>query len=238
MRIANWLFYNGVAIYERRYEFDTATDTHASIARTSTIRTPGSVTSTLRWMPMASRRSTFPTTTKGCTGSGRSMRHAAPQWSKRRRSACAVDRPCRIWPSGWASGVELDPNPDRELPDQGAADADADLIGLMRTFIAHAKSNCLTLDDMAPRQMQSLRISSGTTGAPGDRRRFSRPGTHWLTSAALISNMSTWPWLLEQGHYESPYELVMADEFQTLARPCAFCRALVSQPAPSVCGGR
>ncbi|MEW2884989.1 hypothetical protein, partial [Klebsiella pneumoniae] len=27
--IADWLFYNGVAYdYERRYEFDTATDTH------------------------------------------------------------------------------------------------------------------------------------------------------------------------------------------------------------------
>ncbi len=42
-----------------------------------------------------------------------------------------------------------------------------------------------------------------------------------------------------QGHYESPYELVMADEFQDASRARArLCRALVSQPAPSVCGGR
>ncbi len=43
---------------------------------------------------------------------------------------------------------------------------DADLIGLMRTFIAHAKSNCLTLDDMAARLRRCLRISSrNATGA-------------------------------------------------------------------------
>jgi DNA helicase-4 len=37
--------------------------------------------------------------------------------------------------------------------------------------------------------------------------------------------------LLEQGHYESPYELVMADEFQDAPRaPAPLCRALVSQP--------
>ena len=37
--------------------------------------------------------------------------------------------------------------------------------------------------------------------------------------------------LLEQGHYESPYDLVMADEFQDASRARArLCRALVSQP--------
>ncbi len=37
--------------------------------------------------------------------------------------------------------------------------------------------------------------------------------------------------LLEQGRYESPYELVMADEFQDASRARArLCRALVSRP--------
>jgi len=37
--------------------------------------------------------------------------------------------------------------------------------------------------------------------------------------------------LLEQGHYESPYELVMADEFQDASRARArLCRALVNRP--------
>ena len=48
---------------------------------------------------------------------------------------------------------------------------DADLIGLMRTFIAHAKSNCLTLDDMAARLRQMPEDQfRNATGASGDRR--------------------------------------------------------------------
>jgi hypothetical protein len=96
-----------------------------------------------------------------------------------------------------ASGVELDPNPDRELPDQGAKPMpDADLIGLMRTFIAHAKSNCLTLDDMAARlrQMPEDQFKERTGASWKSPALFSRPGTtHWLTSAASISKTcSTW----------------------------------------------
>ncbi len=136
-----------------------------------------------------------------------------------------------------ASDVELDPNPDRELPDQGAKPMpDADLIGLMRTFIAHAKSNCLTLDDMAARLRQM----------PEDQfkeryRRFLEIAgpvfQAWDNALADersidfedMLNMAAG--LLEQGHYESPYELVMADEFQDASRARArLCRALVSQP--------
>lgn len=91
---------------------------------------------------------------------------------------------------------------------------DADLIGLMRTFIAHAKSNCLTLDDMAARLRQM----------PEDQfkeryRRFLEIAgpvfQAWDNALADersidfedMLNMAAG--LLEQGHYESPYELVM-----------------------------
>jgi hypothetical protein len=73
---------------------------------------------------------------------------------------------------------------------------DADLIGLMRTFIAHAKSNCLTLDDMAERlrQMPEDQFKERTGASWKSPALFSRPGTtHWLTSTASISKTcSTW----------------------------------------------
>ncbi len=135
------------------------------------------------------------------------------------------------------SGVELDPNPDRELPEQGAKPMpDADLIGLMRTFIAHAKSNCLTLDDMAERLRQMpedqfkerhrrfLEIASPVFQA-WDNALADEHGIDFEDMLNMAAD------LLEQGRYESPYELVMADEFQDASRARArLCRALVSKP--------
>lgn len=155
--IANWLFYNGVAYdYERRYEFDTATDTHRQyrpdfyypdarlyhehFALDADGQPPphfADYSEGMHWKPqqhMARGTALVETTSFGLR-SGQALQHLAERLG--------------------ASGVELDPNPDRELPDQGAKPMpDADLIGLMRTFIAHAKSNCLTLDDMAARLRQ------------------------------------------------------------------------------------
>ncbi len=113
---------------------------------------------------------------------------------------------------------------------------DADLIGLMRTFIAHAKSNCLTLDDMAARLRQMpedqfkeryrrfLEIAGPVFQAWDDALADER-------SIDFEDMLNMAAGLLEQGHYESPYELVMADEFQDASRARArLCRALVSQP--------
>jgi DNA helicase-4 len=100
---------------------------------------------------------------------------------------------------------------------------DADLIGLMRTFIAHAKSNCLTLDDMAERLRQMpedqfkerhrrfLEIASPVFQAWDN----ALADEHGIDFEDML-NMAAG--LLEQGHYESPYELVMADEFQDASR--------------------
>lgn len=237
--IADWLFYNGVAYhYERRYEFDTATDTHRQyrpdfyypdarlyhehFALDADGQPPKhfpSYSEGMHWKRQqhASRGTALVETTSFGLRSGHALQDLAERLG--------------------AGDVELDPNPDRELPDQGAKPMpDADLIGLMRTFIAHAKSNCLTLDDMAARLRQM----------PEDQfkeryRRFLEIAgpvfQAWDNALADersidfedMLNMAAG--LLEQGRYESPYELVMADEFQDASRARArLCRALVSQP--------
>ncbi len=237
--IADWLFYNGVGYdYERRYEFDTATDTHRQyrpdfyypdaqlyhehFALDADGQPPkhfANYSEGMRWKRQqhAARGTALVETTSFGLRSGQALQHLAERLG--------------------ASGVELDPHPDRELPDQGAKPMpDADLIGLMRTFIAHAKSNCLTLDDMAARLRQM----------PEDQfkeryRRFLEIAgpvfQAWDNALADersidfedMLNMAAG--LLEQGHYESPYDLVMADEFQDASRARArLCRALVSQP--------
>lgn len=237
--IADWLFYNGVAYdYERRYEFDTATDTHRQyrpdfyypdaqlyhehFALGADGQPPkhfANYAEGMRWKRQqhAARGTALVETTSFGLRSGHALLELAEKFGE--------------------SDIELDPNPDRELPDQGAKPMpDADLIGLMRTFISHAKSNCLTLDDMAARLRQM----------PEDQfkeryRRFLEIAgpvfQAWDNALADersidfedMLNMAAG--LLEQGHYESPYDLVMADEFQDASRARArLCRALVSQP--------
>lgn len=237
--IADWLFYNGVAYdYERRYEFDTATDTHrqyrpdfyypdaelyhehfALDADGQPQQQFANYADGVRWKreQHAARGTALVETTSFGLRSGEALHHLSERLGESR--------------------VELDPNPDRELPDTGAKPMpDADLIGLMRTFIAHAKSNCLSLEDMAERLRQMpedqfkeryrrfLEIAGPVFQAWDDA----------LADEGSIDfedmlNMAAG--LLEQGHYESPYELVMADEFQDASRARArLCRALVNRP--------
>ncbi|WP_414495386.1 UvrD-helicase domain-containing protein [Stenotrophomonas maltophilia] len=237
--IADWLFYNGVAYdYERRYEFDTATDTHRQyrpdfyypdaalyhehFALDADGQPPkhfANYTEGMQWKRQkhASRGTALIETTSFGLRSGQALHHLAEALS--------------------GAHVELDPNPDRELPDEGARPMpDADLIGLMRTFIAHAKSNCLTLEDMAGRLRQMpedqfkerhrrfLEIAGPVFQAWDD----ALAGERGIDFEDML-NMAAG--LLEQGRYESPYDLVMADEFQDASRARArLCRALASGP--------
>ncbi|WP_447936023.1 UvrD-helicase domain-containing protein [Stenotrophomonas lactitubi] len=237
--IADWLFYNGVAYdYERRYEFDTATDTHRQYRpdfyypdaelyhEHFALDTDGqppqhfaNYADGVRWKreQHAARGTALVETTSFGLRSGEALHHLSERLGESR--------------------VELDPNPDRELPDGGAKPMpDADLIGLMRTFIAHAKSNCLSLEDMAERLRQMpedqfkeryrrfLEIAGPVFQAWDDALADER-------SIDFEDMLNMAAGLLEQGHYESPYELVMADEFQDASRARArLCRALVNRP--------
>jgi len=237
--IADWLFYNGVTYdYERRYEFDTATDTHCQYRPNFYYPHAGLYHEHFSLDADGQAPEQLPDYAEGMHW--KRQQHAA-------RGTALVETTSFGLRSGYAlrdmaerlgeSGVVLDPNPDRELPEQGAKPMpDADLIGLMRTFIAHAKSNCLTLDDMAERLRQMpedqfkerhrrfLEIASPVFQAWDN----ALADEHGIDFEDML-NMAAG--LLEQGRYESPYELVMADEFQDASRARArLCRALVSRP--------
>ncbi|MCW0462945.1 UvrD-helicase domain-containing protein [Xanthomonas sacchari] len=237
--IADWLFYNGVTYeYERPYEFDTATATHrqyhpdfyypeaalyhehlALDARGQAPEHFRGYMQSLDWKRQEhERRGTalFETTSYGLR-SGQALGLLAAKLTE--------------------SGIELDPNPDRPLPSDGAKPMpDDDLAGLMRTFIAHAKSNCLTMRDLSER----LHRMPEDHFKERHRRFLEIAGPvfeAWDTALADekaidfedMLNMAAS--LLEQGRFQPPYDLVMADEFQDASRARArLCRALVSQP--------
>ncbi len=237
--IADWLFYHGVRYeYERKYEFDTATDTyrqyrpdfyypdadlyHEHFALDAHGRPPAQFDDYMdgvAWKREEHRRratALIETTSFGLR-SGADFAYLADALTE--------------------AGIVLDPNPDRALPDEGAKPMpDADLVGLMRTFIAHAKSNCLSLDDMAER----LRELPEDQYKERHRRFLEIAGPvleAWddaLADEGCIDfedmlNMAAG--LLEQGQYSAPYELVMVDEFQDASRARArLCRALVNAP--------
>ena len=237
--IADWLFYNGVAYdYERAYAFDTAIDEfrqyrpdfhypdadlyHEHLALDAHGNPPPHFeryAESLHWKRGEHRRrgTRLVETTSHQLRSGHAFDHL--------RDALA------------ANGVTLDPNPDRELPDDGQKPMpDSDLIGLMRTFISHAKSNCLALDDMAARlqampddqfkerHRRFLEIAAPVVQAWDDALHAERG----IDFEDMLNQAAEH---LEQGRYISPYTLVMADEFQDASRARArLCRALAQAP--------
>lgn len=237
--IADWLFYNGVDYrYEARYEFDTATDEyrqyrpdfhypgidlyHEHLALDAHGQPPAHFTryaEDLAWKRAEHQRrgTDLVETTSHQLRTGALFEHLGAALTRR--------------------GIVLDPNPDRELPEGGARPLDDnELIGLVRTFISHAKSNGLGVEEMAQR----------LGGMPEDyfkhRHRLflalATPILHaWDDALAAEGGIDFEDMLnqaaehLEQGRHASPFELVMADEFQDASRARArLCRALVQEP--------
>ena len=134
-------------------------------------------------------------------------------------------------------GLVLDPNPDREIPKEGQKPMDSnDLIGLVRTFMSHAKSNGLRvpdlqkrLDTMPPdtfklRHQLFLDIAAPVMSA-WDEALAAEGGIDFEDMLNVAAGH------LESNRVESPYDLVMADEFQDASRARArLCRALVEAP--------
>lgn len=132
-----------------------------------------------------------------------------------------------------AAGIELDPNPDRELAEGGSVPLpDQELVLLMRSFISHAKSNMLGTRE----------LNAALDALPADR--FAERHRRFL--ALAIPVMAAWDdalaredgidfedmlnlaaGLVEQGHWSPPWRLLLADEFQDASRARArLCRAL------------
>ncbi len=237
--IANWLFLNGVDYaYERRYQFKTADEDHRQyrpdfyypgielyhehFALNANGEAPSDFTDYLdgvewkRQLHQERGTSLFETTSHGIRN-GTDFQRLEEELTRR--------------------GIELDPNPDRPIPADGQKPMEpAELTGLVRTFICHAKSNCLTipalrqrLDGMPEgtfkhRHRMFLNIAAPILEA-WDAALAAEDGIDFEDMLNLAAEH------LESGRYEAPYELVMADEFQDASRARArLCRALVRKP--------
>jgi DNA helicase-4 len=222
--IADWLFYNGVDYtYEPHPTLDTATDTLRQAP--PDFFYPGTALYHTHRLDTDEDGNAHPR-----DGSATCIETHSQQL----RSGALFDA---LGDALSRHGLALDPNPDRELPDGGATPMpDSELIGLVRTFISHAKSNGLGVADMAERLRQ----------LPEDRFKhryrlfleLATPILHaWDDALAAEDAIDFEDMLnqaaayLEEGRYASPYRLVMADEFQDASRARArLCRALVQAP--------
>ncbi|MNK23292.1 Helicase IV [compost metagenome] len=225
--IADWLFYNGVDYaYARPGQLDTGTDTYRASPATFTYRGTGLAHTHLPTDAAAG--------VLAAQGNGdRDSERIQTTTQQLRSGALFTD----LGQALARHGIVLDPHPDRELPEAGARPMpDTELIALVRTFISHAKSNALSVPDMAAR-LRAL---------PEDRFKH----RHRLFLALLTPILQAWDEALaaehaidfedmlnqaaehvEQGRHVPPFELVMADEFQDASRARArLCRALVQAP--------
>ncbi|AMJ63947.1 UvrD-helicase domain-containing protein [Bosea sp. PAMC 26642] len=237
--IADWLFYNGVEYrYEESYEHETADADHRQykpdfhyprldlyhehFALDAHGMPPSEFRGYLdgvRWKRqkhLEMGTSMFETTSHGLRNG-----HDFP----------------RLEAELTARGAALNPDPDREIPEGGRKPMEAaELTGLVRTFISHAKSNCLTIPMMCQRldgipegnfklrYRVFLDIVAPLLKA-WDAALAAEDGIDFEDMLNLAAGH------LESGRYEAPYELVMVDEFQDASQGRArLCRALVQKP--------
>ncbi len=133
-----------------------------------------------------------------------------------------------------ALGVRFEPDPDREIPGR-APPSHAELARNFRVFLTHAKSNRLSIED--------LRLRLRDSGRQGFRLRqnaflflYERIAEEWdrrLRAGEYVDfedmlNLATE--LVTSGRWESPFRVVMVDEFQDVSRARAdLVKALVSR---------
>lgn len=132
-------------------------------------------------------------------------------------------------------GLKLDPKPDRPVNGRKPIE-DSELVKLMRSFICHAKSNNLSLQDLKDR------VRNDARDAFAYRHKkflglYETVRHAWDTALAEedgidFEDMLNWAAEhLETGLWVSPYELVLADEFQDASWAQArLVQALVNAP--------
>ena len=237
--IANWLFYNGVQYrYEERYQHRTADEEHRQYKPD------------IYYPELDLYHEHFALDAQGIPPPDFEGYWEGVLWKRQTHKELGTslfettshglrngDDFNRLEVELTTRGVVLDPNPDRQIPKDGQKPMEpAELTGLVRTFISHAKSNCLTISALRKR----------LDGMPQDV--FKHRHRLFLDIAAPI--FEAWDAALaaeegidfedmlnlaaehlESGRYDASYELVMADEFQDASRARArLCRALVQKP--------
>ena len=242
--IANWLFYNGVNYqYERAYGFDTRDAKHSQympdfyypdidlyhehFALDEHGNAPPNFIGYLdgvAWKRQehALRGTSLIETTSDQIWKGDHERHLTKELTDR--------------------GIALDPDPDRPVPTGGQPPIEhGDLVGLIRSFISHAKSNCLTAEALL------AKVEQEPKGSFKYRHRMflelvepirkawdaALSEAHGIDFEDMLNQAAEH---VELGRYKSPYELVMADEFQDASMARArLCRALVQEPGRHLC---
>ncbi len=235
--IANWLFYNGVQyVYEGPYKVDTADAQHRQYrpdfylpeadaylehwALDANGEPPAEFTGYKEGMAWKKRvhaenGTRLLETTMADLWSGRAFSYLERQLTK--------------------LGIELDPNPDREVPGRQPIE-NPRLAKTIRSFLTHAKSNRLTVADFR------RRLDEGAAGQFRYRHEmflniFEKLWERWegrLRSEKVIDfedmlNMAAD--CLGHGRWDSPYELVMVDEFQDASQARArLVSGLVNKP--------
>ncbi|BCI65678.1 UvrD-helicase domain-containing protein [Acetobacter aceti] len=237
--ICNWLFYNGVHYeYERPYETDTADVTHRQykpdfyypdillyhehFALDAEGKAPPQFkdyVEGVKWKRQLHHDmgTALIETTSHQVRNGGVFEHLAHELTSR--------------------GVKLDPNPNRPIPQGAIRPMEAmELAYLVRSFISHAKSNCLNSTDLR------RRLDAMPEGSFKYRHRmfldlFEPIIANWDRALAEDGGIDFEDMLnmaaehVEQGRCQVPYDLVMADEFQDASRARArLCRAMVQKP--------
>lgn len=226
MILANWLFYNGVRYeYEKAYEHDTADASHRQYQPDFYLP---DVNAYLEHWAVDEQGNPPPTFTGYKEGMAwkRALHNQhgtrllettmADLWSGK-----AFDQ---LAQSLTSLGLTLDPNPDRSAPGRQPIE-NPRLARTLRTFQTHVKNNRLGMAELRQR------LANGSAG----RFRFRHAmfldlfepiqqaweaklkAGHFIDFEDMLNQAAE---QLEQGHWQSPYELIMVDEFQdaSLAR--------------------
>ncbi len=237
--IANWLHYNGVEyVYERPYEHDTATETHSQYHPDFYYPAIGLYHEHFALNEHGQPPEHFEGYLKEALWKRALHREHGTRLiettSHQIRENTWVEHLTRELTS---RGIKLDPNPDRPVPPGRQPPLSAmKLIGLIRTFIAHVKSNCLTEQDLL------ARVEELPASVFKHRYRMFLDilwpvMKAWDAELKRVGGLDFEDMLVqaaehvEQGRCSPKFRLVMADEFQDASRARArLCRALVSAP--------
>lgn len=220
MILANWLFYNGVRYeYEKAYEHDTADATHRQYQPDFYLP---DVNAYLEHWAVDEQGNPPPTFTGYKEGMAW-KRALHSQHGTRLLETTMAD----LWSgkafdqlaqSLTALGLTLDPNPDRPAPGRQPIE-NPRLARTLRTFQTHVKNNRLGMAELRQR------LANGSAG----RFRFRHAmfldliepiqqawedklkANHFIDFEDMLNQAAEH---LEQGRWQSPYELVMVDEFQ------------------------
>jgi DNA helicase-4 len=236
--IANWLFYNGVEYaYERPYEHDTATADHRQYVPDFYYPQLNLYHEHFAFDAEGQAPAHFVNYAEGAEWKRKTHANYGTQLIESTSHQLRTGEIfAHLSQELTSRGVELDPDPDRPIPDSGLVPLDhIDMVKVLRSFISHYKSNSLTAAmlyeryDTLPISVFKFRykmflelaipVIEGWDAALKEDR-----GIDFEDMINLAADC------LERG-YPSPYRLVMADEYQDASRARArLCRALVQEP--------